>query len=204
MRVLLHICCGPCAIVPIRQLRAEGHEVDGAFVNPNIHPLLEYRKRLEAAREVCDALGVEIVRVDDYGLLEFLDEIGPRRLARCLTCYRMRLTRVARLARERGYDAFTTTMLVSTQQDHGGIRRVAEEVAHAAGVEFLYRDFRPHVMDGVRESKEMGVYRQQYCGCVYSERERYESGGERPASRPDRGGRSGREPGDSEGGVNSA
>jgi predicted adenine nucleotide alpha hydrolase (AANH) superfamily ATPase len=179
MRVLLHICCGPCAIVPIRELRAEGHEVDGAFVNPNIHPLLEYRRRLEATREVARILDVDLVQVDEYGLLEFLDEIGPRRLARCLACFRMRLGRVAALAREKGYDAFTTSMLVSTHLDHDGIRRVAEEVAFAAGVEFLYRDWRPRVMDGVKESRSMGVYRQQYCGCVYSERERY-GGGDRP------------------------
>jgi predicted adenine nucleotide alpha hydrolase (AANH) superfamily ATPase len=178
MRVLLHLCCGPCAIVPIRELRAEGHEVDGAFVNPNIHPLTEYRKRLGAAREVADALGVEIVRADDYGLLDFLDEIGPRRPARCLACYRMRLGRVAALARELDYDAFSTSMLVSTHLDHDGIRRVADEIAHAAGVEFLYRDFRPRVMDGVRESKAMGTYRQQYCGCIYSERERYDEASE--------------------------
>jgi predicted adenine nucleotide alpha hydrolase (AANH) superfamily ATPase len=176
MRVLLHICCGPCAIVPIRELRAEGHEVDGAFVNPNIHPLTEYRKRLEAAREVARALDVDLVQVDDYGLLEFLDEIGPRRPARCLTCYRMRLRRVAALAAQMGYDAFSTSMLVSTHLDHDGIRRVGDEIAHAAGVRFLYRDFRPRVMDGVRESKAMGTYRQQYCGCVYSERERYDEG----------------------------
>jgi predicted adenine nucleotide alpha hydrolase (AANH) superfamily ATPase len=177
MRVLLHICCGPCAIVPIRELRAEGHEVDGAFVNPNIHPLLEYRRRLEAAREVARALDVELVRIDDYGLLEFLDEIGPRRPARCLACYRMRLRRVASLAGEAGYDAFTTSMLVSTHMDHDGIRRVGDEVGHEAGVEFLYRDFRPLVMDGVRESKKMATYRQQYCGCIYSERERFDDGG---------------------------
>jgi len=177
MRVLLHICCGPCAIVPIRELLAEGHEVDCAFVNPNIHPFLEYRKRLEAAREVAQVLGVELVRVDDYGLLEFLDEIGPRRPARCLVCCRMRLGRIAALAKEMGCDAFSTSMLVSTHMDHDGIRRVADEVGHTVGIEFLYRDFRPRVMDGVRESRELGVYRQQYCGCIYSERERYDDGG---------------------------
>ena len=177
MRVLLHICCGPCAIVPIRELQAEGHQVDGAFVNPNIHPLLEYQRRLEAAEDVASALGVELVQVDDYGLLRFLDEIGPTRHARCLACYRMRLTRVARLARDLGYDAFTTTMLVSTQQDHDAIRAAGEEAARRHGVAFLYRDFRPKVMEGVRESKERGIYRQQYCGCVMSEWERYRDEG---------------------------
>jgi predicted adenine nucleotide alpha hydrolase (AANH) superfamily ATPase len=188
MRVLLHICCGPCAIVPIRALREEGHEVDGAFVNPNIHPLVEYRRRREAAEDVARALGVRLVQVDDYGLLEFLDDIGPRRLARCLACFRKRLRRVAALAKELGYDAFTTSMLVSTHLDHDGIRRVAEEEAHAAGVEFLYRDFRARVMEGVRESKEMGTYRQQYCGCIYSERERYGDSTEAQARRDTAGG----------------
>ncbi len=86
----------------------------------------------------------------------------------------MRLGRVAELAKEGGYDAFTTTMLVSTYQDHGEIRRAGEEAAAEHGVRFIYRDCRPKVMEGVRASKEMGVYRQQYCGCVFSEQERYE------------------------------
>ncbi len=173
MKVLLHVCCGPCAIVPARELAAEGHDVSAAFLNPNVHPFQEFERRREGARRVAEALGVEIIREDPYGLTEFLREVVGHEHERCPICYRMRLDRVAGLARERGFDAFTTSMLVSTQQDHDAIRTAGEEAAQQHGVEFLYRDYRPKVMEGVRASKEMGVYRQQYCGCVYSEWERY-------------------------------
>lgn len=173
MRVLLHICCGPCAIVPIRELLAEGHEVEGALVNPNVHPYREFEKRNEAARQVAERLAIPIVLSDPYGLVEFLRAVVGNEDARCPICYGMRLSRVAQIARDGGYDAFTTSMLVSTHQDHEAIRSAAEDAARRYGVEFLYRDFRPMVMQGVRESKEAGVYRQTYCGCVYSEHDRY-------------------------------
>ncbi len=173
MRVLLHVCCGPCAIVPVRELHAEGHVVDGALINPNIHPYLEFERRNEAARAVADALGFRIVYEDPYGLVEFLRAVVSHERDRCPICYRLRLDRVAALAKENGYDAFSTSMLVSTYQDHESVRAVAEEAARRHGVRFVYRDFRPKVMEGVRASKEMGVYRQQYCGCIYSEWERY-------------------------------
>jgi predicted adenine nucleotide alpha hydrolase (AANH) superfamily ATPase len=173
MRVLVHICCGPCAIVPFRELASEGHDLSAAFVNPNIHPYLEFEKRRGAAREVADAHQIPIVHEDTYGLREFLRAVVEHEHERCPICYRMRLDRVARLASEGGFDAFTTSMLVSTQQDHEAIRRGGEEAGRRHQVEFLYRDYRPKVMEGVRASKEMGTYRQQYCGCVYSEWERY-------------------------------
>ncbi|MFH1689679.1 MAG: epoxyqueuosine reductase QueH [Candidatus Eisenbacteria bacterium] len=173
MKTLLHICCGPCALVPMRELLAEGHEVAGAFVNPNIHPYREFELRLEAARQAAEALGVEMVHEDGYGLTEFLRAVVGHEETRCPICYAMRLDRVAELAVSLGFDGFSTSMLVSTQQDHDAIRRAGEAVGAAHGVEFVSRDFRPKVMEGVRASKEMGLYRQQYCGCIYSEWERY-------------------------------
>ncbi|MBM3307342.1 MAG: epoxyqueuosine reductase QueH [Candidatus Eisenbacteria bacterium] len=173
MRVLLHICCGPCAIVPMRELLAEGHDVEAAFVNPNIHPFTEFERRLGAARAAAADAGVRIAHEDPYGLIEFLRAVVFHEGERCPICYRMRLDRAAELAAALGFDAFTTTMLVSTQQDHEAIRRAGEEASRARGIEFLYRDFRPRVMDGVRESKAREMYRQQYCGCVFSEWERY-------------------------------
>lgn len=187
MKVLLHICCGPCAIVPMRDLKAEGHEVTGAFTNPNIHPFLEFERRREAAHKAADSYGVEIAYEDSYGLVEFLRAVTGNEDDRCPVCYKMRLRRVAELARDGGFDAFTTSMLVSTHQGHEGIRTAGEEAAREFGVEFLYRDFRPGVMDGVRLSKEAGLYRQQYCGCIYSEWERY--GGERCGGERHRGAR---------------
>ncbi|MFH1864353.1 MAG: epoxyqueuosine reductase QueH [Candidatus Eisenbacteria bacterium] len=173
MKILLHICCGPCALVPMRELLAEGHEVAAAFVNPNIHPYREFELRLAAARQAVEALGVEMVHEDGYGLTEFVRAVVGHEESRCPVCYAMRLDRVAELAAARGFDAFSTSMLVSTQQDHDAIRRAGETAAAVHGVGFVARDFRPKVMEGVRASKEMGLYRQQYCGCVYSEWERY-------------------------------
>ena len=173
MKILLHICCGPCALVPMRELLAEGHEVAGAFVNPNVHPYREFELRLEAALQACETLGVEMVHQDGYGLTEFLRAVVGHEDERCPICYAMRLDRVAELASSLGFDAFSTSMLVSTHQDHEGMRRAGEAAAAAHGMKFAYRDFRPGVMEGVKVSKEMGLYRQQYCGCIYSEWERY-------------------------------
>ncbi len=173
MKILLHICCGPCALVPMRELLAGGHEVAGVFVNPNIHPYREFELRLEAARLACEALGVAMVHEDGYGLTEFLRAVVGHEDVRCPICYAMRLDRVAELAGSLGFDAFSTSMLVSTYQDHESIRQAGEAAAAAHGVEFVYRDYRPRVMEGVKASKQMGLYRQQYCGCIYSEWERY-------------------------------
>jgi len=157
----------------MRELLAEGHEVEAAFVNPNVHPYQEFERRLEAARAAAADAGVRVVREDPYGLVEFLRAVAFHEGERCPICYRMRLSRTAELARSLGHDAFTTTMLVSTQQNHDAIRAAGEAAALTHGVGFVYRDFRPRVMEGVRASKERGLYRQQYCGCVYSEWERY-------------------------------
>jgi len=159
--------------VPIRALRDEGHEVEAAFLNPNIHPYQEYERRLEAAREVVEAFDVPMPFIDEYGLTPFLRAVVGSEDDRCRICYALRLDRAAEVAAAGGFDAFTTTMFVSTQQDHDAIRRAGEAAAVKHGIEFLKRDWRDRVMDGVRESRAMGHYRQQYCGCIYSEWERY-------------------------------
>jgi predicted adenine nucleotide alpha hydrolase (AANH) superfamily ATPase len=160
----------------MRALLDEGHQVAGAFVNPNIHPYREFVARREAARQACETLNVPLAHEDGYGLAEFLRGVVGREEERCPICYKMRLERVAELASALGFEGFSTSMLVSTQQDHEAIVRAGEAAAAKHGVEFISRDFRPRVMDGVRESKERGLYRQQYCGCVYSEWERYREG----------------------------
>lgn len=173
MRVLFHICCGPCAIVPLREFMRDGHELSAAFINPNIHPFLEYQKRLEGAQEVLSEFGVELAFQDPYGLHEFMRAVVFHEDERCPICYRMRLGRIAEHAGRGGFDAFSTSMLISTHQNHEAIARTGEQCAREHGIAFLYRDFRPDVMEGVRLSRQMGLYRQQYCGCVYSEWERY-------------------------------
>ncbi|OPZ51211.1 MAG: hypothetical protein BWY92_00331 [Firmicutes bacterium ADurb.BinA052] len=173
MRLLLHSCCAPCTTFCLKALRADGHEVSGYFFNPNIHPYTEFRRRLDTFREYCSSQGYSAAIDETYGLRHFLSEVGQDIEGRCAQCYRMRLYAAAELARKLGADAFTTTLLISPYQNHELLRRVADQAAEAAGVPFAYYDFRPGYRESVRLSREMGLYRQPYCGCIFSEEERY-------------------------------
>ena len=173
MRILLHICCAPCTIYPLRVLRAEGAQVSGVFINPNIHPYQEYRKRLETLEIYAEREVFPVIQEDSYPLGDFFRQVAFREEDRCRICYTLRLGQAARIARKGQYDAFTTTLLYSRFQKHGLIRSVAQSVAEQQGILFLYRDFREGWSEGVRISKAIGMYRQSYCGCLYSERERF-------------------------------
>jgi predicted adenine nucleotide alpha hydrolase (AANH) superfamily ATPase len=154
-------------------LREEGSEVCGVFTNPNIHPYLEYRRRLETLEVYSGRVGLPVTCEETYPMEEFFRQVAFREEERCRYCYEMRLTRAAQIARSGRFDAFTTTLLYSRFQKHELIRSVGESVAETMGVRFLYRDFREGWSEGVRISKEMGMYRQPYCGCIYSEKERF-------------------------------
>jgi predicted adenine nucleotide alpha hydrolase (AANH) superfamily ATPase len=173
LKLLLHICCAPCSIVPVSALRQEGAETTGFFFNPNIHPFTEYRKRLDTLTEYASSIRLPLIVQDDYLLKEFLREVVFREEDRCRYCYRIRLSAAAREARRRNLDGFSTTLLYSVYQKHEVIRRIGEEEGEQAGVSFLYKDFRPGWKEGVSRSRELGLYRQPYCGCIYSEMERY-------------------------------
>jgi epoxyqueuosine reductase len=173
MRLLLHICCANCAINPIRQLQERGEEVAGFFFNPNIHPYQEYRKRLEALKHYSEKTGLNLICQDEYFLEEFLRNVSHCVNDRCRYCYKVRLEAAARVAKEKGFDRFSTTLLESAHQKHDVIRETGEQVARDVGIPFHYEDFRPGWRKGVEVSKAMGLYRQQYCGCIYSEKERY-------------------------------
>ena len=173
MKVLLHICCANCAIYPLERIHAEGHEAVGFFFNPNIHPYQEYQKRLEALKQYSEKTGLQVIYQDEYLLEEFLRNVAHRVEERCAYCYRVRLEATAREAKKGDFDRFSTTLLQSSHQNHALIRETAEEVAREVGVPFYYEDFRTGWKRGVEVSKAMGLYRQQYCGCIYSEKERY-------------------------------
>jgi predicted adenine nucleotide alpha hydrolase (AANH) superfamily ATPase len=170
---LLHICCAPCTIHPLRVLRGEGNEISGLFYNPNIHPYLEYWKRFETLDTYAAQAELPVIREEGYPLEEYLRQVAFREEERCRHCYLLRLTRAAQIARRERFDAFTTTLLYSRFQKHDLIRTIGEGVAATQGIPFLYRDFREGWSEGVRISKEIGMYRQPYCGCIYSERERF-------------------------------
>lgn len=173
MKILLHICCANCAIYPVEVLKDRGEEVVGFFFNPNIHPYQEYQKRLESLRRYAEEAGLEMIYRDEYLLEEFLKNVSQRPKKRCSYCYALRLEATAREAKERGFDRFSTTLLQSPHQDHLLIHENGDRVAQEIGLPFYYEDFRPGWRRGMEVSKTMGLYRQQYCGCIYSEKERY-------------------------------
>ena len=172
--LLVHACCGPCAITVFQVLAARGEDFTGFFYNPNIHPLTEYLRRRDALRQVGERLGVPIVFADsEYDPALFLRLAAFKEKDRCRSCYTLRLDRAAREAKAQGRVGFTTTLLYSRYQAHEAIREAGEEAGRAHGVEFVYEDFRPGWEEGIRLSKEWELYRQPYCGCIFSEFERY-------------------------------
>lgn len=186
-RTLLHICCGPCAIAPVEWLQGQGFEVLGHYYNPNIHPLQEYLRRRQGLTEVAARLGFEVLYLDaDYAPQDFFHAVHGREAARCEVCYAQRLGRTAALAARLGCDAFTSTLLYSKFQKHEAIVAAGQRAAAASfgegGQHFLYHDFREGWKHGVETSKAWGIYRQQYCGCLYSEFERYKRDLERAAA----------------------
>jgi predicted adenine nucleotide alpha hydrolase (AANH) superfamily ATPase len=173
MNILLHICCANCAIYPVNMLRRQEHEITGFFYNHNIHPYQEFRKRLDTTREYASQVELPLVVNDDYHLDEFLAQVARNPKERCKYCYQSRLRVAAEQAHNRGADAFTTTLLYSRYQQHDAIVDYGRQLASEFQLAFFYEDYRHGWNEGIRISKQMGLYRQQYCGCIYSERDRY-------------------------------
>lgn len=174
MKVLMHTCCAPCSVYCIDSLRAEGVEPDLFWYNPNIHPFMEYKARRDCLKEYSNKVGVKLILNEDYGLDEFCRNVVTDIPGRCVNyCYRKRLGETVRYAAENGYTAFTTTLLVSPYQKHDELRKICEELAEASGIQFLYRDFRVGYREGQAKARQLGLYMQKYCGCIFSEEERY-------------------------------
>lgn len=185
MKLLLHACCGPCLLEPYDALTAGGDDVRVVYANPNIHPREEYERRrdtlLAYARE--RDIPVDELDYDVERWAEAVRGLEDRPGARCRECYRVRLGDAARHAAELGYDAVATTLTVSPWQDQDAIREVGEEVCAASGVGFVYVDFRDRYQTATRRSRELGMYRQNYCGCRYSDEEAAVERAERKAAR---------------------
>ena len=170
----MHTCCAPCSVYCIEALRKEGMEPTVFWYNPNIHPYIEYKTRRDCLKDYCKMVGVKSVFREEYGLDEFCRNVVNDIPGRCVNyCYRKRLTETVRYAAKNGYDAFTTTLLVSPYQKHEELVKVCEEMAKLSGVRFVYRDFRVGFREGQKKAREFGLYMQKYCGCVFSEEERY-------------------------------
>ncbi len=175
MKIILHICCGVCAASVIERLTLEGHQVLGLFYNPNIHPLEEYERRLEVAYKVAEELDFPL-EVGPYAPEEWLEETSslenePEGGRRCEVCFRLRLEKACLYLEEWGWDAFTTTLTVSPSKSADVINRVGQEIG---GDRFLVRNFKK--LAGFQRATELAkkwaLYRQNYCGCIYSMRRR--------------------------------
>jgi predicted adenine nucleotide alpha hydrolase (AANH) superfamily ATPase len=180
-KVLIHVCCAHCAAYTVEHWRKQGYETTGFWYNPNIHPYTEHQQRLESIKLLSVKIDIPLIVADGYDIIEYFRRVAGHEEERCRRCFEMRLTKTAETAHEKGYDAFTTTLLISPHQKHELIKETGEKVAlrraqgkrGEKGVEFLYTDLRKRYSDSRHITKPMELYRQQYCGCVYSEWERY-------------------------------
>ncbi len=173
MKLLLHICCGPCSAACVKHLREEDIDITGYWYNPNIHPYKEYESRLNALQEYAKLIDLNVIYEDYYGLREFTKNVIDKLDNRCGYCYTSRIDHIAKYAKENGYDAFTSTLFISPYQKHDLLKTICEKIAKKYDIEFLYRDFRPYYREGQAMFRETGLYMQKYCGCVFSEEERY-------------------------------
>lgn len=171
-KILLHQCCGPCSIYPIKILK-EQFEITAYFYNPNIHPVLELYTRLENAIKVNKHYNITSKYSEEYGLKDFFQFKDAERKDRCTYCYTIRLKESAKYAKENGFKIYTSSLLYSKYQNHTQIKEIGERFAKEYKISFYYYDFREGWKEGINISKELNIYRQQYCGCIFSEEERY-------------------------------
>ena len=174
MKLLMHTCCAPCSVYCIDSLRAENIEPTLFWYNPNIHPYIEYKTRRDCLKDYAASIDVNLIIDEEYGLDEFCKNVVSDLENRCVNyCYKKRLTETVRYAAHHGYDTFTTTLLVSPYQKHDELIAVCKELEALSGVKFLYRDFRVGFREGQAKARALGLYLQKYCGCIFSEEDRY-------------------------------
>jgi predicted adenine nucleotide alpha hydrolase (AANH) superfamily ATPase len=154
-------------------LKEEKVDITSFWFNPNIHPYMEYKSRYEAYKKLMEIENIPTIEIDKYGLIDFTRNVYGRENDRCRYCYESRFDVIAKTAKENGFDAFTSTLFVSPYQKHELLKEVAKEAAEKYEIKFLYRDFRPGFREGQKIARDLGLYMQKYCGCVYSEAERY-------------------------------
>jgi predicted adenine nucleotide alpha hydrolase (AANH) superfamily ATPase len=176
MQILVHVCCAPCFTYPHKKLLEGGHEVTGFFFNPNIHPYTEYRMRKQTVERYTALKPVKVFYKDEYPLEDFIRgqlTTLDKNKKRCEFCINSRLNETAKFAKENEFSAFTTTLLESKHQPHDLIKEIAQKCANQYDIEFYYEDFRTGWKESISISKEMELYRQKYCGCIFSEKERF-------------------------------
>ena len=174
MKLLMHTCCAPCSVYCIDTLRKEGIEPVLYWYNPNIHPYTEYKARRDCLKEYSNSIDIKAIFEEEYGLDNFCKEAVKDLNNRCTNyCYPVRLKRTFEYAKENGYDTVTTTLLYSIYQKHDFIKELMEKYSKEYGMDFLYRDFRVGFWEGHQKAHDLGLYMQKYCGCIFSEEDRY-------------------------------
>ena len=171
MKLLLHTCCAPClcGVMPF----VEGLKTVCFWFNPNIHPYTEYKARLHEVETYTRKKNTELIIKDNYGLREFLCGIKNNFEDRCGICYGLRFEECARTAAKQNFDAFGSTLMLSPYQDHEKIKETGEKYAELYGLDFFYEDFRKNFRTAMEQAREQKIYMQKYCGCIFSEEERY-------------------------------
>lgn len=167
MKLLLHMCCGPCSTYPAQELLKEGFDIQGFFYNPNIHPIEEHIRRKENVEKFCSISNIPVVINDEFRQAEW-ETMEDDGVDRCTRCYSLRMEEAARYAAQNGFDGYTTTLLVSPYQKHDLIKELGEHYGHKYKVQFEYRDFRPGFRQGQQMARDLELYRQKYCGCILS------------------------------------
>jgi epoxyqueuosine reductase len=175
MKILLHTCCAPCSIYPVEILRDQRFEVTGFFFRSNIHPYSECLKRQQTLENYSVQIKMPVIYQQGYDLEGFLQKLIYREKSRCAICYYERLVTTASIAKKGFFDCFSSTLLYSKFQKHDLIKQIGESIASSIGIPFNYCDFRKGWKEGIEASKRLDLYRQQYCGCIYSEKERFYS-----------------------------
>lgn len=171
--LLLHTCCAPCATYCIKHWQQKGLEVTAFWYNPNIHPFTEHQRRLQTLQGFAQQMKFPLILSEGYDIIRYFQTVVGHEAERCGYCFRLRLSMTALIAKLKGFDAFTTTLLISPYQKHLLLKETSEEIAQKQGVDFLYEDLRTGYSESHRMSKELDLYRQKYCGCLYSEWERF-------------------------------
>ena len=169
MDILLHICCGPCLIYPFSRLKDQGFKISGFYYNPNLYPVSEYYRRVEALKVLSQEFSLD-VEYPEHKESDFFQAINTQENLpqRCVNCWSLRLRKTARQAKKNNFTAFSTTLLVSPFQNHELLRQLGHQIGQETGIDFYYEDFRPGFNQAQIEAKNKGIYRQKYCGCSYS------------------------------------
>lgn len=171
--MFVHACCAHCTAYTVEHFRQEGFEVTALWYNPNIHPYTEHQNRLAAVKTLAETRDFHLIIVPGYDFIPYLHAVSGREGARCELCFRLRLQKTAKEALEQGARNFSSSLLISPHQDHELVKMVGQEIAQSTGAAFVYADLRKRYSDSRHITKPMELYRQQYCGCIYSEYERY-------------------------------